>query len=109
MPVQMPGLTWVEITYSRPYSLECLQQGGNSSEFGDSDSRSSNCGGTFVYVGDVAAEARSIQLTSYRPRWPFSLSTYFPNVLEKMIAYTFHVSATLALLNSLPVCLYIFC
>lgn len=106
----MPGLTWVEITFSRRYSLECLQQGGNSSlEFEDSDSRSSNCGGTFVYVGDVASEAHSIQLTSYRPRWAFSLSTYFPNILEKIVAYTFHVSATLALLNSLPVLLYICC
>lgn len=104
MPVQMPGLTWVEITFSRPYSSECLQQGGNSSlKLENPDFISTDCGGTFVYVGDVLSEAHSIQLTAYRPRWAFSLSTYLPNILEKMLAYTFHVSATLALLNSLPV------
>lgn len=100
----MPGLIWVEITYSRPYSLECLQFRRES--VGDSrtsDSMESNCGGTFVFVGDVISMARSVQLTAYQPRWAFPLGTYLPNVLERILRCMFQVSLTLALLNSLPV------
>ncbi|XP_077252291.1 peptidase M50 family protein isoform X2 [Tasmannia lanceolata] len=103
-PVQMPGLTWVEIAYSRPYSSECLQLGQNSlDDFENPNSGLTKCGGTFVFVGDVLSVVHSIQLTSYRPRWAFSFGPLFPNMLEKILAYISHVSATLALLNSLPV------
>ncbi|PQQ18756.1 membrane-bound transcription factor site-2 protease homolog isoform X2 [Prunus yedoensis var. nudiflora] len=73
-PVQIPGLIWVEITYSRPYSLECLRV-RRKSFVGPriSDSMESNCGGTFVFVGDVISMARSVKLTAYRPRWAFPL------------------------------------
>uniref|UniRef100_A0A5B7A8A7 Endopeptidase S2P n=1 Tax=Davidia involucrata TaxID=16924 RepID=A0A5B7A8A7_DAVIN len=103
-PVQMPGLTWVEVTYSSPYSPECQQLGRNSflgvksSDFGET-----SCGGTFVFIGDVISMAQSIRLTAYQPRWSFPFGAYFPNVLEKILICTFHVSLTLALLNSLPV------
>lgn len=68
-----------------------------------SDSMESNCGGIFVFVGDVISMARSVKLTAYRPRWAFPLGTYLPNVLERILICTFQVSLTLALLNSLPV------
>ncbi|KAK2992556.1 hypothetical protein RJ640_010438 [Escallonia rubra] len=104
-PVQMPGLTWVEITYSRPYSPGCRQHGGKSflgvkgSELGEM-----GCGGTFVFIGDITSMAHSIWLTAYQPRWLFSFGAYLPNLVEKLLMCTFHVSLTLVLLNSLPVC-----
>ncbi|XP_022719440.1 membrane-bound transcription factor site-2 protease homolog isoform X2 [Durio zibethinus] len=103
-PVQLPGSNWVEITYSRPYSTECLQL---RSSLLDSNTSSGaveqSCGGTFVFVGDVISMAHSVQLTKYQPRWEFFLGEYLPNKLEKSLICTFHVSLTLALLNSLPV------
>lgn len=106
-PVQIPGLIWVEVTYSRPYSLECLRFRRESvGDSGASDSMESNCGGTFVFVGDVISMARSVQLTAYQPRWSFPLGTYLPNVLERILRCMFQVSLTLALLNSLPVSTY---
>ncbi|KAF8390822.1 hypothetical protein HHK36_023121 [Tetracentron sinense] len=102
-PVQVPGLTWVEITYSSPHSSECLQFGRNSSADFKSDSGKTNCGGTFVFVGDVLSMEHSVRLTAYRSRWPFIFGAYLPNIIEKMLACTFQVSLTLALLNSLPV------
>lgn len=68
-----------------------------------------SCGGTFVFIGDLSLMARSIWLTSYQPRWSFSFGAYFPNVVEKLLICTFHVSLTLALLNSLPVCFFSLC
>lgn len=55
--------------------------------------------------------AHSVRLTAYQPRWGFSFSAHLPNILEKSLMYTFHVSLTLALLNSLPVisCHFKFC
>ncbi|KAM1350409.1 hypothetical protein ACFX2F_004364 [Malus domestica] len=103
-PIPIPGLVWVEVTYSRPYSLECLRVRRKS--FVDprtSEGMESNCGGTFVFVGDIIFMAHSVQLTAYRPRWAFPLGTYLPNVLERILICTFQVSLTLALLNSLPV------
>ncbi|KAA8537145.1 hypothetical protein F0562_029629 [Nyssa sinensis] len=103
-PVQMPGLTWVEITYSSPHSPECQKLGRNSflgvnsSDFGET-----SCGGTYVFIGDVISMAHSIRLTEYQPRWSSACGAFFPNVLEKILICTFHVSLTLALLNSLPV------
>ncbi|GFP91853.1 membrane-bound transcription factor site-2 protease [Phtheirospermum japonicum] len=85
-PIQMPGLGWVEITYS---SLQCRN--------------SSGCVQTFVFIGDLVDMARSVRLTSYQPRWSVYFGAYFPNVLEKLLTCCFHVSLVLALLNSLPV------
>ncbi|KAI8524825.1 hypothetical protein RHMOL_Rhmol13G0180000 [Rhododendron molle] len=106
-PVQMPGLTWVEITYLRPYSSQCWQLARNSFAGVKSPNfEEKGCGGTFVFVGDVLSMAFSIRLTAYRPRWLFSFVAYLPNVLEKIFVCTFHVSLALALLNSLPVRLH---
>ncbi|XWS57497.1 hypothetical protein CRYUN_Cryun09bG0179200 [Craigia yunnanensis] len=103
-PVQLPGLMWVEVTYSRPYSTECLQLRSSLLDSNtSSDAVEQTCGGTFVFVGDVTSMAHSVQLTDYQSRWGFFLGEYLPNKLEKSLICTFHVSLTLALLNSLPV------
>ncbi|KAJ9183350.1 hypothetical protein P3X46_007215 [Hevea brasiliensis] len=103
-PVQLPGLIWAEITYSSPYSPECLQVGGNSFPHSETaDFTKDGCGGTFVFVGDAISMAHSVQLTAYQPRWAFAFSAYLPKVLEKSLIFTFQVSLTVALLNSLPV------
>ncbi|TKY58505.1 Membrane-bound transcription factor site-2 protease-like [Spatholobus suberectus] len=92
-PVQEPGLVWVEIAYSSP--RECLLHVSGVKE--------TNCGGAFIFVGDVFSMAHSIQLTSYQPRWGPQIVAYFPNLLERILIWTFHVSLALALLNGLPV------
>ncbi|KAK1368013.1 Endopeptidase S2P [Heracleum sosnowskyi] len=103
-PIQMPGLTWTEIKYARPVSLKCLQlmreslSSVNSSKFDEL-----GCGGTFVFIGDVFSMAHSVRLTSYQPRWSIPFGAHLPDVLEKLLKFTFHVSLMLALLNSLPV------
>ncbi|KAL6992134.1 proteasome endopeptidase complex [Sarracenia purpurea var. burkii] len=103
-PVQVPGLTWVEITYSSPYSLDCWQFGRDSIAGVKSPNiEETSCGGAFVFIGDVIAMAHSVRLTAYRPRWSFSFGAYLPNVLEKILLCSFHVSLALGLLNSLPV------
>ncbi|EEF29670.1 protease m50 membrane-bound transcription factor site 2 protease, putative [Ricinus communis] len=101
-PVHFPGLIWAEITYSRPYSPECLLLGKNSVPDSETDFTEDNCGGTFVFVGEVISMAHSLQLTAYQPRWAFTFSAYIPKVLEKSLTCTFQVSLTVALLNSLP-------
>ncbi|KAJ6703291.1 PROTEASE M50 MEMBRANE-BOUND TRANSCRIPTION FACTOR SITE 2 PROTEASE [Salix viminalis] len=102
-PVPLPGSIWVEITFASPYSPECLQLGRNSfPASGASDVSEHKCGGTFVFVGDLISMAHSVRLTAYQPRWGFSFSAHLPNILEKSLMCTFHVSLTLALLNSLP-------
>ncbi|XP_065847928.1 membrane-bound transcription factor site-2 protease homolog isoform X2 [Euphorbia lathyris] len=98
-PIQFPGIIWAEITYSSPYAPECVQVEKNSFLHPES----ANCGGTFVFVGDVISMAHSIQLSSYLPRWPNVFSAYLPKVLEKNLICLFQVSLTIALLNSLPV------
>ncbi|KAF9587207.1 hypothetical protein IFM89_039566 [Coptis chinensis] len=104
MPVLVPGFTWIEITYKRPYSSECLWLGRNSSSVLESSNwEAPNCGGTFVFIGDVLSIVKSIQLTLYQPRWALISGVHLPNFVEKVLACTFHVSLTLALLNSLPV------
>lgn len=108
-PIQIPGFIWIEVTYYSPYSPECLKLGRKS--FADSRSSEfvdSNCGGTFVFVGDIISMASSVQLTAYQPRWASKFGIYLPNVLERLLMCTFHVSLTLALLNSLPVRFYTF-
>ncbi|KAK6118548.1 hypothetical protein DH2020_047704 [Rehmannia glutinosa] len=100
-PVQLPGLGWVEITYS---SLQCHNHG--RSLFSDkkhSSSGESSCIQTFVFIGDLISMAHSIHLTSYQPRWSIYFAAYLPNLLEKLLTCAFHVSLVLALLNSLPV------
>ncbi|KAL9256732.1 Membrane-bound transcription factor site-2 protease-like protein [Drosera capensis] len=47
--------------------------------------------------------AQSLWLTSYHPRWSYAFSAYIPDIVEKILMCTFHVSLALALLNSLPV------
>ncbi|KAK6930559.1 Peptidase M50 [Dillenia turbinata] len=102
-PVKLLGLNWVEITYSTPYSSGCSRSGKNpipgseSSEIGEI-----GCGGTFVFVGDLISMAHSVQLSAYRPRWSFSFGANFPIILKRILAFTFHVSLALALLNGLP-------
>ncbi|GLT81300.1 hypothetical protein SLA2020_526910 [Shorea laevis] len=103
-PVQLPGLIWVEITYSRPYSSECLQLRRSSySNLNNSDIVEQNCVGTFVFIGDVTSMVHTVQLTAYWPRWNSAFGAYLPKFLERCLICTFHVSLTLALLNSLPV------
>ncbi|KAL5732036.1 S2P endopeptidase [Ranunculus cassubicifolius] len=100
MPVLDPGNAWVEITYSRPYSEECLLPRDNSTS-----TTTTNCGGTFVFIGDALSVKSSVELTEYQPRW--AIFTWalldLPKYTEKLLICTFHVSLTLALLNSLPV------
>lgn len=103
-PVKLPGLTWVEITYSSPYSPGCLQLGRKLvSSDKNLNMGEISCGGTFVFIGDLISMADSVLLTSYQPRWLFAFGAYLPSVLEKLLMYTFHVSLMLALLNGLPV------
>ncbi|XP_020265073.1 membrane-bound transcription factor site-2 protease homolog isoform X1 [Asparagus officinalis] len=99
-PVQIIGTSWVEISYSTPYSPECLQLSKNTSA--NSDDISSACGGTFVFIGNVLTLAYSIHLSIYQPRWVY-LSATIPTLVESILSCTFHVSATLGVLNSLPV------
>lgn len=102
-PIQIPGLSWVEISYSSPYSADCLQLEKNISAAAEiSNDRSTACGGTFVFIGDVLSLARYIRLSSYRPRLTY-LPANFPTLLENILACSSHVSVTLGVLNSLPV------
>ncbi|CAL9092398.1 unnamed protein product [Musa textilis] len=104
-PVQIPGMSWVEITYSSPYSAECLKNNRNSSAYNENlNLGPTSCGGTFVYVGDVLSVAHLVHLSAYQPRWPSIIfMARIPNLLEKLFSCCFHVSASLALVNSLPV------
>ncbi|URE05811.1 Peptidase family M50 [Musa troglodytarum] len=104
-PVQIPGMSWVEITYSSPYSAECLKNNRNSSAYDENlNLGPTSCGGTFVYVGDVLSVAHLVHLSAYQPRWPSIIfMAHIPNLLEKLFSCCFHVSASLALVNSLPV------
>ncbi|KAM0038388.1 putative S2P endopeptidase [Helianthus debilis subsp. tardiflorus] len=100
-PVHMPGVSWVEITFSRPYSSDCTQA-GNEIGLSYNKSEESKCGGSFVFIGDMISMSRSIWLTEYQPRWSYGFA-YFPDLVEKLLVNSFHVSLMLALLNSLPV------
>uniref|UniRef100_A0A0D3ERZ2 Endopeptidase S2P n=1 Tax=Oryza barthii TaxID=65489 RepID=A0A0D3ERZ2_9ORYZ len=52
VPVLGPGISWIEISYARPYSLECLQKERNSSLLHDGNNNPGlgPCQGTFVYA-----------------------------------------------------------
>uniref|UniRef100_A0A0D9V3N0 Uncharacterized protein n=1 Tax=Leersia perrieri TaxID=77586 RepID=A0A0D9V3N0_9ORYZ len=105
MPVLGPGISWIEISYARPYSLECVQKEGNSSLMHGANNNPglSPCQGTFVYAGDLLSAAHSIKLSSYRPRWPLLLLIAdAPRVLEHGLSSLFRVSAALAVVNCLP-------
>ncbi|KAF7029955.1 hypothetical protein CFC21_041588 [Triticum aestivum] len=106
VPVLTPGFSWIEISYTRPYSLECLQKEGNlsSSHATNDNFGPSPCGGTFVYVGDLSSTASSVKLSPYRPRWAFFLLIAdVPYILENCLSCLLHVSAALAAVNCLPV------
>uniref|UniRef100_A0A453F5A6 Endopeptidase S2P n=1 Tax=Aegilops tauschii subsp. strangulata TaxID=200361 RepID=A0A453F5A6_AEGTS len=106
VPVLTPGFSWIEISYARPYSLECLQKEGNlsSSHATNDNFGPSPCGGTFVYVGDLSSTASSVKLSPYRPRWAFFLLIAdVPYILENCLSCLLHVSAALAAVNCLPV------
>ncbi|EOA16449.1 hypothetical protein CARUB_v10004605mg [Capsella rubella] len=95
-PVHSPGVTWTEITFRKTSSEDCSSLGR--------DFNASYCLGTFVFVGDLIAMSHSVHLTAYQPRWQFNFfGKSFPDILEKSLTCTFHVSLALVLLNSLPV------
>nr|GMC82152.1 membrane-bound transcription factor site-2 protease homolog isoform X1 [Ipomoea batatas] len=103
-PVLLPGVAWVEITYLRPFMPGCYQfQRTHFLDDKDSDFGDKGCFQSFVFIGDVESLLDSVHMTSYQPRWPTKFGAQFPNVLEKLLMFVFHVSLTLALLNSLPV------
>jgi len=111
-PVPLPGSIWVEITYASPYGPECLKPGRNSFPASEASGFSEHkCGGAFVLFGDLISMAHSVKLTAYQPCWAYAFSVHLPNALEKSSACTFHVSLTLAILNSSPVisCQFKFC
>ncbi|KAH7685818.1 Membrane-bound transcription factor site-2 protease protein [Dioscorea alata] len=102
-PVLIPSMSWVEVSYSSPYTPQCSKP-NERGQLQSSESGLMSCGGTFVFLGDILSMARSLQLSSYRPRLPFMIfSAYIPVLFEKILACIFHVSATLGFLNSLPV------
>ncbi|KAJ8574344.1 hypothetical protein K7X08_026149 [Anisodus acutangulus] len=102
LPLLLTGEAWMEITYSSPSPLQCSQL-GRMRVVDDDNFRENPCVKTFVFVGDVISIKHSVLLTSYRPRWSAKFGAHLPYVLEKFLMFTFHVSLTLALLNSLPV------
>lgn len=94
--MQSPGVSWTEITYKRTSSQDCSKLG--------LDFNTSNCLGTFVFVGDLISMSHSVHLTAYQPRWLLNFfGKSFPDILERSMTCTFHVSLALVLLNSLPV------
>lgn len=106
VPVLNPGFSWIEVSYARPYSLRCLQKGGNllSSHTANSNFGQSPCEGSFVYVGDLSSAARSVRLSRYRPRWALLLFIAdIPYILENGLSSLLHASAALAVINCLPV------
>uniref|UniRef100_M1BEW9 Protease m50 membrane-bound transcription factor site 2 protease n=1 Tax=Solanum tuberosum TaxID=4113 RepID=M1BEW9_SOLTU len=102
LPLLSTGVAWVEITYSIPSPLQCSHL-GRTRVIDDNNSRENPCVKTFVFVGDAISIKHSVLLTSYQPRWSAKFGAHLPYVLERLLMFTFHVSMTLALLNSLPV------
>uniref|UniRef100_A0A1D1XKR9 Membrane-bound transcription factor site-2 protease n=2 Tax=Anthurium amnicola TaxID=1678845 RepID=A0A1D1XKR9_9ARAE len=104
-PVQNRGVIWVEVAFSRPHS-KCLKDGRNATAMDVKSfvSGSAACLETFVFIGDTVSIVNSIKLSAYRPRWESgTFGAYLPNFLEKVLVSMFRVSASLALLNSMPV------
>ncbi|KAG5630972.1 hypothetical protein H5410_002689 [Solanum commersonii] len=102
LPLLSTGVAWVEITYSSPSPLQYSHL-GRTRVIDDNNSRENPCVKTFVFVGDAISIKHSVLLTSYQPRWSAKFGAHLPYVLERLLMFTFHVSMTLALLNSLPV------
>ncbi|KAG5630907.1 hypothetical protein H5410_002624 [Solanum commersonii] len=102
LPLLSTGVAWVEITYSSPSPLQCSHL-GRTRVINDNNSKENPCVKTFVFVGDAISIKHSVLLTSYQPCWSAKFGAHLPYVLERLLMFTFHVSMTLALLNSLPV------
>jgi S2P endopeptidase len=105
VPALTPGFSWIEVSYAKPYSLGCLQRGGNLSHATNSDRGHSPCEGSFVYLGDLLSAAHSVRLSPYRPRWPLLLLADVPYILGNGLSSLLHASAALAVVNSIPVSL----
>ncbi|KAF8695872.1 hypothetical protein HU200_036748 [Digitaria exilis] len=107
VPVLTPGFSWIEVSYSKPYSLGCLQKGGNlssSSHAANNDLGQNPCDGSFVYVGNLLSAAHSVRVSPYRPRWAFLLFIAdIPYILENGLSSLLHASGALAVVNCLPV------
>lgn len=106
VPVLTPGFSWIEVSYAKPYSLGCLQKGGNLSSSHATDSKlgPSPCEGSFVYMGDLSSAAHSVRLSPYQPRWTILLfMADIPYILENGLSSLLHASAALAVVNCLPV------
>lgn len=109
-----PGSMLIEMTYSRADDPECMLR-HTQGNYGNFSTRSeiqknnltSPCQFTLLFVGPATSLAYSVQLTGYRPRmlnlFNVSSPVWLPHMLEKLLIYTLHVSAALALLNSAPV------
>lgn len=98
VPEQISGEAWVEISFLTPYYLECL-----SEEKKQSSTDLKKCSGVFVFVGDPNSLAMSFKFSAYQPRWTSGvLGFYIPTLLEKVLSWTLHISASFALCNSLP-------
>jgi hypothetical protein len=108
VPVLTPGFSWIEVSYAKPYSVGCLQRGGNfsSSHPANNDLGQSPCEGSFVYVGDLLSAARSVRLSPYRPRWALLFLADIPYILGNGLSSLLQASAALAVVNCLPVSLY---
>ncbi|KAH9330283.1 hypothetical protein KI387_002391, partial [Taxus chinensis] len=112
-PVLSSGLMLIEITYSKANELDCLSGQVEASvrnlPIGSEVRKgqtTSICPSSLLFVGDALSLAYSVELTAYKPRRSHLFNVYapfwFPNMLEKLLMYTFHVSAGLALVNSAP-------
>lgn len=98
VPEQISGEAWVEISFLKPYHLEWLGKEKNQSSM---DLK--KCDGVFVFVGDPISLATSFKLSAYQPRRTSGVvGFYIPTILEKVLSWTLHISASFALCNSLP-------
>lgn len=66
-------------------------------------SGSTPCLETFIFIGDSSV-ANSVKLSAYQPRWAFgAFGAYLPSFMEKVLRSMLRVSASLGLLNCMPV------
>jgi S2P endopeptidase len=102
-PVEHPGISWIEISYQRPYTSICEQLAPSLDPIPNQDQNP--CVLSFLYIGDASFMAHSLKLSPYKPRSGLflSLSVYIPYLMEKAIHSAFHVSLGLAVINCLPV------
>ena len=77
------------------------------------ESTNASCHQSLLYIGEPEALFYSLKLTEYRPRQLYSdfilLSLFrsFPDVVMRLLTYTFSISAAMVLLNSAPVQSYL--